>query len=116
MLNVKENEGSMDRVFLPTKEIIQSLKNPAKHPIPKAVTDSNYTNRDLSPESTWSYWLLIKNPKDQSQAGVVNKDGGLGFDYVIYGHIGVVPCIKLKNSVTIATGQGTIESPYILAQ
>jgi len=66
----------------------------------------------LSATQNWAYWL--RTPYAASSYGVRVAAGAITEYQAQYGTFGVVPALNLKSGITVASGDGSAENPFVL--
>ncbi|CAN7256146.1 S-layer homology domain-containing protein [Paenibacillus sp. LjRoot153] len=109
-----------DRVFIPSlkelKEyIIDQGGDPLRIPTASAVSRSEYKDKTgITDQAAWYYWLRDAYSGNGYGVRIVHSMGVIAAANAGGGTVGVVPALVLKPNLTVASGLGTEQDPYVV--
>ena len=88
-------EGSIYALFSTASERIA-------YPTEEAVSNSEYTNTNLSASKAWYYYLRTPNASYPHSVRTVNTDGSLNNNNAYYGYFGVRPACVISSTTLVS--------------
>lgn len=83
----------------------------------KAVENSDYKDSLIQAGSDWYNWLRSPYVNDEGNQGSVrhvSRDGQVGCSVIQSNSIGVRPAFYIKENTVFPTGDGSVDTPYLL--